>query len=85
MKQSIASTGRAVFVGMLLTVGVYGSLDAMLDARGSGAHGRVADCGDAANPCQLPTLRVTAVRSAEARTVSAETPAPIERAALAES
>ena len=60
MKKSISSTGRVAFVGLLLSVGVYGTLDAHLTRSATAAT--VADCGDAANPCQLPALHVTAAR-----------------------
>jgi hypothetical protein len=89
MKKSIASTGRAAFVGLLLTVGVYGTLDTVLSHDASAAT--VADCGDADNPCQLPALHVTAVRQVanaagqdQARAV-AEQAAPAPTVQLAES
>ena len=89
MKKSIASTGRAAFVGLLLSVGVYGTLDTVLSHDASAAT--VADCGDAANPCQLPALHVTAERQvataaeqSQARAV-AEQDAPAPVVQLAES
>lgn len=82
MKNAIASTGRAAFVGFLFTLGAYASAEGLLSR--SNARVGLSDCGDAANPCMLETLHVTAER--DARLVSTpESPEPAERVTLSES
>ena len=86
MTKTITTSVRILFASFALTLLAYAGLDAAL-THGAG-HARVGltACGDAANPCVLAPLTVTA-HSAAARLVEvpAAPVAPAEPATLAES
>jgi hypothetical protein len=62
MTNKTISSVRIIFASFALTLAAYAGLDAAL-APAKGTIG-LSGCGDAANPCQLAPLTVTARNSA---------------------
>jgi len=79
MTHKTISSVRIIFASFALTLLAYAGVDAALAPATIGLSG----CGDAANPCQLAPLTVTA-RTSGAHLVQVPTE-PAEPAVLAES
>lgn len=83
MTKSITTSVRILFASFALTLLAYAGLDAALTHE-AGTIG-LAACGDAANPCELAPLTVTAPTATRLVEMPAVPAAPAEPAPLAES
>ena len=86
MTKTITTSVRILFASFALTLLAYAGLDAALTHEaGKGTIG-LAACGDAANPCELAPLTVTAPAAGTRLVEAPAAPvAPAEPAVLAES
>jgi hypothetical protein len=85
MSKNLTTSVRILFASFALTLLAYAGLDTAL-TRGYEAKSRtgLSTCGDAANPCQLAPLTVTAPRPG-AHLVQAPVAPSVEQVPLAES
>ncbi|HEX8694087.1 MAG TPA: hypothetical protein VF746_16825 [Longimicrobium sp.] len=82
MPKNLTTSVRILFASFVLTLLAYAGLDTALTR--SYAEAGLSTCGDAANPCQLAPLTVTAPRPG-ARLVQAPVTPSVEQVPLAES
>lgn len=82
MSKNLTTSVRILFASLALTLLAYAGLDAALTRSYAGTG--LSTCGDAANPCQLAPLTVTAPRTG-ALLVQAPVAPSVEQVPLAES
>jgi hypothetical protein len=82
MPKTITGTVRILFASFALTLLAYAGLDAALTSAANASPVGLTSCGDAANPCALPPLTVTATA---VRLVQMSVAPSAERIPLAES
>jgi hypothetical protein len=85
MTRTITTSVRILFASFALTLLAYAGLDAALTHEAGKATIGLAACGDAANPCELAPLTVTAPTATRLVEMPAAPAAPAEPAPLAES